>query len=118
MTQIFDLSDPAKPVFIRDFGLPGQEPGATRSAATGLHGAISTGPKGNRVYFGYGTGAQRRRNRRPRKAAERAERTDQPEPALSAHRQRRSAPEWGRTTVSPVLRVELPEFGRHRNSAM
>ena len=28
MMQIYDLSDPAKPVFIRNFGLPGQEPGA------------------------------------------------------------------------------------------
>ena len=29
MTEIYDLSDPAKPVKIRDFGLPGQEPGLT-----------------------------------------------------------------------------------------
>jgi hypothetical protein len=55
MTQIFDLSDPAHPVFIRNFGLPGQQPGATGEAPTELHGPISTGPKGNRVYFGYGT---------------------------------------------------------------
>jgi hypothetical protein len=56
MTQIYDLSDPAKPVFIRNFGLPGQQPGSTGPVPTDLHGAISTGPKGNRVYFGYGTG--------------------------------------------------------------
>jgi hypothetical protein len=55
MTQIYDLSDPAKPVKIRDFGLPGQEPGATGTVPTELHGPISTGPEGNRVYFGYGT---------------------------------------------------------------
>ena len=55
MTQIYDLSDPAKPVYIRDFGLPGQEPGATGPVPTELHGPISTGPNGNRVYFGYGT---------------------------------------------------------------
>src|SRR3954470_23837785 len=29
MTQVYDLSDPLKPVHIRDFGLVGQEPGAT-----------------------------------------------------------------------------------------
>ncbi len=57
MTQIYDLSNPAKPVFIRDFGLPGQQPGASGSVPTSLHGPISTGPKGNRVYFGYGTGS-------------------------------------------------------------
>src|SRR5678815_2562284 len=55
MTQIFDLSDPAHPVFIRNFGLAGQQPGATGDVPTELHGPISTGPKGNRVYFGYGT---------------------------------------------------------------
>jgi hypothetical protein len=55
MTQVYDLSNPAKPVHIRDFGLPGQEPGTSGPLPTGLHGAISTGPKGNRIYFGYGT---------------------------------------------------------------
>src|SRR5919109_825017 len=55
MTSIYDLSDPTKPVHIRDFGLPGQEPGSTGTVPTELHGPISTGPQGNRVYFGYGT---------------------------------------------------------------
>jgi hypothetical protein len=55
MTQVYDLSDPAHPVKIRDFGLAGQEPGATGTVPTELHGPISTGPAGNRVYFGYGT---------------------------------------------------------------
>jgi hypothetical protein len=52
MSQIFDLSDPAHPVHIRDFGLPGQEPGSTGPVPTDLHGPISLG---DRVYFGYGT---------------------------------------------------------------
>ena len=55
MTQVFDLSDPARPRHIRDFGLPGQEPGGSGEVPTALHGPISTGPAGNRVYFGYGT---------------------------------------------------------------
>ena len=56
MTQVYDLSDPAKPAHIRDFGITGQEPGATVQAIpTELHGGISTGPRGNRIYFGYGT---------------------------------------------------------------
>ena len=55
MTQVYDLSDPAHPVKIRDFGLPGQEPGATGAVPTEAHGTISAGPQGNRVYFGYGT---------------------------------------------------------------
>ncbi len=53
MMQIYDLSDPAKPVFIRNFGLPGQEPGAKGPTPGGVHGAVSTGPKGNRVYVAY-----------------------------------------------------------------
>ena len=57
MTQVFDLSDPARPRFIRDFGLPGQQPGAQGPVPTGLHGPISTGWRANRVYFGYGTNA-------------------------------------------------------------
>jgi hypothetical protein len=57
MMQVFDLSDPAKPVLIRNFGLPGQEPTAAgeKDSPYELHGPISTGPKGNRVYLGFGT---------------------------------------------------------------
>src|SRR5215470_11715388 len=55
MTSVYDLSDPLKPVKIRDFGLAGQEPGSTGAVPTELHGPVSTGPQGNRVYFGYGT---------------------------------------------------------------
>ena len=55
MTQVFDLSDPARPRHIRDFGLAGQQPGSTGAVPNELHGMISTGPKGNRIYFGYGT---------------------------------------------------------------
>jgi hypothetical protein len=46
---------PRIPKHIRDFGLVGQEPGATGTVPTEEHGAISTGPQGNRVYVGYGT---------------------------------------------------------------
>jgi len=56
MTKIYDLSDPAKPVFVRDFGLAGQEPGSTGpvTIAHGAHGPIAVG---NRVYFAHGTSA-------------------------------------------------------------
>ena len=55
MTEVYDLSDPAKPVKIRDYGLVGQQPGASGAVPTELHGTISTGPQGNRIYFAYGT---------------------------------------------------------------
>ena len=40
---------------IRDFGLPGQEPGATGAVPVTVHGMVSTGAKGNRIYMAYGT---------------------------------------------------------------
>jgi len=55
MTQVYDLSDPSRPKFVRDFGLVGQQPGGAGDVPVELHGPISTGPAGNRVYFGYGT---------------------------------------------------------------
>jgi hypothetical protein len=55
-TMIYDLSDPRKPVFIRTFGLPGQQRGSSLpQPLSGLHGVISSGPKGNRVFFSNGT---------------------------------------------------------------
>jgi len=56
MTEVYDLSDPAHPVKIRDFGLPGQQPGSEGPVPTALHGMISL-PQANRIYFGYGTNA-------------------------------------------------------------
>ena len=55
MTQVYDLSDPSHPRFIRDFGLPGQQATAHGPMPTQLHGMISMGPTRNRIYFGYGT---------------------------------------------------------------
>jgi len=53
--KIFDLSDPAHPRYIRDYGVVGQEPGsAGEPVPAPLHGPIRLG---NRVYFGYGTSA-------------------------------------------------------------
>src|SRR6266851_8265705 len=71
---IFDLSDPANPVFLRDWALDGQQPGGAPiphfgNTVPSIHGPISTGPNSSsnpifgsgatldRVYFAYGTGA-------------------------------------------------------------
>ncbi len=70
---IFDLSDPAHPVFLRDWALDGQQPGGVIpphfTAVPSIHGPISTGPNHptnpivgtgatlDRVYFAYGTGS-------------------------------------------------------------
>ena len=68
---IFDLSNPASPVFLRDWALDGQQPGGVIpphfTEVPSIHGPISTGPAGgaielagataDRVYFAYGTGS-------------------------------------------------------------
>ena len=55
MTKVYDLGDPTRPRFVRDFGLPGQEPGSTGPTPEGVHGPIALR---NRIYFAYGTGAR------------------------------------------------------------
>ncbi len=55
--KIYDLSDPAKPVYIRDFGMVGTQPGAAAGeGGEGIHGLVSAGPEKNRIYISYGTG--------------------------------------------------------------
>lgn len=57
--QVFDLGDPAKPRLIRNFGLPGMQPGGEGdpSNTNGIHEA-TVSPDGSKVYLAYGTGAQ------------------------------------------------------------
>ena len=58
MTQIYDLSDPAQAGIHPQLRAAGPAAWLDRSGADRTCTArISTGPKGNRVYFGYGTGA-------------------------------------------------------------
>ena len=73
--KIYDLSDPKAPVYIRDFGLVGQQPDADIATAKsceaapgpncyegiknppgGVHGPISMGTTVNRIYLPYGVG--------------------------------------------------------------
>ena len=113
MTQVYDLSDPAKPALIRNFGLPGQEPGTTGPVPTELHGPISTGPVGNRVYFGYGTnkaGILQIVDRQKLLSG-----PAEPTAANLVYPQvsRLDLPPWaGAHTVFPVLGLEVPEFAR------
>ncbi len=115
MTQVYDLSDPTKPVFIRNFGLPGQEPGATGTPPTELHGPISTGPASNRVYFGYGTnkgGILQIVDRQKLLTG-----PTEPTPANLLYPQvsRLDLPPWtGAHTVFPVLGMEIAEFAKDR----
>ncbi len=58
MLQVYDLGNPASPQFIRNFWIPGQEPGGTPDREISLHGCISmadTSHDDGRLYCGYGT---------------------------------------------------------------
>jgi hypothetical protein len=117
MAQIFDLSDPAKPVFIRNFALPGQQPGARGPAPGGMHGAYSTGPKGNRVYFAYDVSRdgvlqivdREKLLNGPKEPTDEnlrypvISRVDLP-------------PDMGAHNVLPMLRMKLSEFAAQRDS--
>jgi len=113
MTQIYDLSDPAKPVFIRNFGLVGQQPGATGPVPTQLHGPISTGPKGNRVYFGYGTSENGALQIVDREKLLNGPKEPTPENLLAPQIARLDLPPInGAHTVFPLLGVDVPEFAK------
>ena len=128
MTQVFDLNDPANPVHIRDFGLPGQQTEASGHTAhaggghetpTELHGGISTGPQGNRIYFGYGT------NRGGvLQIVDRERLLNGPKEPTDANL---LVPEVGRLvmmpwvgahTTYPLLRMPIPEFARDGRGAV
>ncbi len=114
MTQIYDLSDPAKPVFIRDFGLVGQQPGAGGAVPISLHGAISTGPKGNRVFFGYGTNTEGVLQIVDRDKLLNGAKDPTPENLLAPQIARVDMPPMhGAHTVFPLLNMDIPEFSKN-----
>jgi hypothetical protein len=121
MMQVYDLSDPTEPVFIRDFGLPGQQPGATGFLPIDMHGVISTGAKGNRIYAGYGTskgGVIEILDREKLLKGPKDPTVSNLEYPIVA---RLDLPEEvGAHTVYPLLGMDLPEFAKngsqsHRN---
>jgi hypothetical protein len=109
MTKIYDLSDPAKPVFVRDFGLAGQEPGATAAPVPpGVHGPIALG---NRVYFAYGTSAdgilQIVDRRRLLTGAKEPTAANLNAPEIS---RLYMSPNWGGHTAFPVLGITIGDW--------
>ncbi|MBI1846052.1 MAG: hypothetical protein HYR86_03650 [Candidatus Rokubacteria bacterium] len=114
MTKIFDLGDPVEPRFIRDFGLAGQQPGATGVAPDGVHGPIAYG---DRVYLPYGTSQNGvlqivDRTRLLEGSPAVADRFA-PTPANLAYPQIGRldiAPAWGGHTSFPILGVPIADF--------
>ncbi len=119
MAMIYDLSDPAKPVFIRYFGLPGQQPGAHGPTPESLHGPLSTGPKGNRVYFAYGNSRDG-----TLEIVDRAKLLNGPKEPTDENLRypmvsRIDFPEdVGAHNAFPLLHVALPEFARQKKGGV
>ena len=109
ITKIYDLSDPARPRFIRDFGLPGQEPAATSTPVPeGTHGPIAYR---DRVYFPYGTGAKGVLQIVDRKRLLEGDPTPTPANLLAPQLGRIDMPpEWGGHTSFPILGMRVPQF--------
>jgi hypothetical protein len=119
MTQVWDLSDPANPVFVRNFGLPGHQPGATGPVPAELHGPISTGPKGNRIYFGYGTNKDGVLQIVDREKLLNGPKEPTNENLLYPQVGRLDLqPTNGAHTTLPLLRIPLPEFAKDAQGAV
>jgi len=118
MTQIYDLGDPAHPVKIRDFGLPGQEPGATGAVPTEVHGPISTGVKGNRVYFGYGTNKGGVLQIVDREKLLKGPAAPTPDNLRAPEISRLLMSSWnGAHTTFPMLQMPIAEFAKDKDGA-
>ena len=113
--KIFDLSDPAHPRYIRDYGVVGQEPGSSgEPVPAALHGPIRIG---NRVYFGYGTNAGGILQIVDRDKLLHGDPTSPNPFAPTAHNilyaqigRLDIAPHFGAHTTFPVLGISIPEF--------
>src|SRR5207248_722622 len=117
MTQVYDLSDPANPLKIRDFGLVGQQPGATGAVPVAIHGLISTGPKGNRVYFAFGTNKGGIMQIVDREKLLKGPKEPTPENLLYPQVGRLDLSAFnGAHTAFPVLGVAIPEFAHEKAS--
>jgi hypothetical protein len=115
--QVYDLSDPAKPLFIRNFGLPGHEPGASGPVPSTLHGPISTGAKHNRVYFAYGANSRGVLQIVDREKLLNGPKEPTPENLVHPQVARLDLPpQFGAHTTFPVLGMEIAEFAKDKDA--
>ena len=108
-TKIYDLSDPANPVHIRSYGVPGMEPGSdVEPVPMDLHGPMVLD---NKVYFGYGSSREgiiqivdreKLLNGNPEPTVANLE-----APEISRFY---LAPNFGAHTTLPVLGVPVPDY--------
>lgn len=111
VTHVYDLSNPAKPVFIRAFGLVEQLKGTKGYQPGQIHGPLSAYPMRERVYFGYGTNARGVGQIVDRQKLLNGPRQPNNKNLLIPEISRVDLPEFmGAHTTFPLLDVEVPEF--------
>lgn len=123
--QTFDLSDPEHPKHIRDFGLPGSEPGSIRPGAGGekeivrkIHSVIAAGDRLYLAYnpFDYGV-VQILDRDKFLEGDPTAKEPFNPTPENLTYPQigRLDFPgTWGVHTAQPVLGMKIPGYGKEK----
>src|SRR5437762_1287403 len=109
-TYLLRTAGNAKPVFIRDCGLAGQEPGSTGPIPVehGVHGPIVLG---NRVYFAYGTSGEGMLQ-----IVDRQKLLSGPKEPTAANLNAPEisrlymSPNWGGHTAFPILKVPIADW--------
>jgi hypothetical protein len=99
---IYDLSDPYRPRFMANWGLPGQEAGAAVSGGLGLHHPVVMG---NRAYLSYLFGGD----------VVILDITRPSQPRMIAHLDF-SPPFSGTHTTVPFRKINVPNFNRGRGA--
>ncbi|HEV3372780.1 MAG TPA: hypothetical protein VG145_09550, partial [Xanthobacteraceae bacterium] len=118
MVQVYDLSDLANPVKIRDFSLVGQQPFATGAVPPAIHGLISTGPKGNRIYLAFGTNKGGIVQIVDREKLLKGPKEPTPENLLYPQVGRLDmSPLYGAHTSMPLGKFKIPEFAREKEGS-
>lgn len=123
--QIFDLSNPKRPRHIRNFGLPGTEPGGAINAADPGFSMHEANVAGGRVYLAYGTD-----HRGTIQILDR-EKLLHGDPALSdplaptdasliyPQIARIDMPDyWGGHSAKPILNVPIADYARNKRGAV
>jgi hypothetical protein len=108
--KIFDLSNPAAPVFIRNFGMVGSEPGATEPPVRSpeIHEPTVLD---DRVYLAYGTSSEGAMQIVDREALLDGDPNPTPENLLAPVISQLNMPDyWGGHTAWAMHDVDLPEF--------
>jgi hypothetical protein len=108
--KVFDLSDPHNPVFIRNFGMVGSQPGATEPPVRdpGIHEPTRLG---DRIYLAYGTSGEGAMQIVDRTALLEGDPNPTPENLLAPVIAQLNMPDyWGGHTAWAMHDVTLPEF--------